>query len=291
MTIPVVNLVGCGRVASTLGRLFVDNRLATIGTIYSRNQDRGRQAREFIGEGTATDNLGSLTDAKIWLIAVVDDAIATVCQQLAAIPHRHWNNAVVFHCSGIHSASVLSPLAEKGAATASAHPIHSFANPTNSIEQFSGTYCTLEGAPQAINCLTEIFTALESRTVVINSDTKALYHAATAVASNHLVALIANSIEMLARSGMGRAAAQQLLAPLILGSATNAITNKPEIALTGPIQRGDSETVSKHLAAINEQCPELLAAYTVMARETLKLAKTRISATNSGHEQIAELLK
>ncbi|MGD9662884.1 MAG: Rossmann-like and DUF2520 domain-containing protein [Porticoccaceae bacterium] len=290
MTAPSVNLVGCGRVAKTLGRLIVDRQLATLGTIYSRNLDRGEQACEFIGEGAATDNFHTLTQAKIWLIAVSDDAIAPVCQQLAEQSHLDWSGSTVFHCSGIHSATLLKPLAEKGAATASLHPIHSFANPADSIAQFQGTYCTTEGDSEAVVCLTEIFTALGATTVPIRGDSKALYHAATAVASNHLVALIANSIELLALSGVEHAVASTMLRTLILGSATNALTTSPQAALTGPIQRGDSDSVRKHLMAIESHCPELLIAYRTMAGETLKLATKNAESLDSGHQAIARLL-
>ncbi|MCK9506498.1 MAG: DUF2520 domain-containing protein [Porticoccaceae bacterium] len=290
MTAPRLNIIGCGRVAKTLGRLFGDRQLAAITTIYSRNLDRGRAACGFLGQGSATDNLASLAPANVWLIAVADDAIAPMVRQLAELDHLHWDNSIVFHCSGIHSSSLLQPLAEKGAATASLHPIHSFANPADSIAQFQGTYCTAEGDPDAVDSLTAMFAALGAITVAINSDRKALYHAATAVASNHLVALIANSLEMLNRSGVEPSIAALMLKPLILGSAGNALTTSPQTALTGPIQRGDSDSVRKHLGAIENYCPELLIPYRVMARETLKLATANPKGANSGHQSIAALL-
>jgi predicted short-subunit dehydrogenase-like oxidoreductase (DUF2520 family) len=106
----------------------------------------------------------------------------------------------------------------------------------------------------------------------LRDDQRAAYHAAAAIASNFLVALEESAVELLERSGIYDA--RELLAPLVLRSAANWAERGPD-ALTGPIARGDEETISRHLNAIGGQAPELLELYDALAARTRALASER----------------
>jgi predicted short-subunit dehydrogenase-like oxidoreductase (DUF2520 family) len=106
----------------------------------------------------------------------------------------------------------------------------------------------------------------------VPEERRAAYHAAASIASNLLVALEESSAELLDRIGIedGR----ELLAPLVLRTAANWAERGSE-ALTGPIARGDSATVERHLAALRESAPELLPLYEALAERAAALAKTK----------------
>ena len=279
----------------TLGRLLADSGRVTIGHLYSRNPANARRAARFVGAGTAVEHLDAIDDGDIWLLSVADDAIGPVASQLAAGPAQ-WRARTVFHCSGIHTASALAPLAAEGATTASCHPVHSFANPQASLTGFAGTVCTLEGSEHAHRVLAPLFDALGAHIVSLDSGNKPLYHAATAVASNHLVALLDSAVAMLAQTGIDRPTAAHMIKPLVYNTCDNFFGADAGNALTGPIARGDAGTVASHLTALAEKTDELRRAYVALARLALAIARQQQAANSPtepglpGHDSIDALL-
>jgi predicted short-subunit dehydrogenase-like oxidoreductase (DUF2520 family) len=287
--VPVLNVVGAGRVGTTLTRLLADAGLVRPGSLYNRDPEHSRRAARYIGAGNCARNLNDMSGADLWLIAVPDDVIAQVARQLAATRYD-WQGRIAFHCSGIHSASVLSDLGELGAATASLHPVQSFANPEKSRQHFTGTCCTVEGDSRASRRLTALFTGIGGRLIGIDADGKNLYHAATAVASNYLVTLFDMSRQLLAAADMSTDDANALLAPLVSGTLDNLLASNPEQALTGPISRGDALTVRRHLEALAGGCPDFLPLYLALARATLSLARRSHPENRDGHRHIESVL-
>jgi len=283
---PVLNIIGTGKLGTTVGRLAADNNLAAIGAIYSRNPSKLASAEAFIGQGSPCQYLDEMDTADLWLISTSDDAIANIALELATGPQR-WSNCTVFHCSGIHTSRILAPLANLGADTGSIHPAHSFANPVESLRTFAGSYCTVEGDDTAVTTLSALFTALGARIARISPDTKSLYHAATAIASNHLVALIDSCYHILAASGLDPEQAHGILAPLATNTCNNIFNFGTEAALTGPISRGDSGTVASHLQALAARCPDETEGYLALGRLALRLATQE--KASPGHREISDL--
>lgn len=286
---PLLNIIGCGRLGKTLARLWSDNRLLTIGGICNRSANSAAEAQTFIGGGTVYPNLNQLPATPLWLIAVPDSEIATIVQQLdsANIVPVH---ACVFHCSGAQPATIMQPLKDQGAHIASIHPVHSFANPQRSLHSFTGTYCAMDGDQQALAQLGPLFAAIGGRTFQLSAASKPLYHAATAVASNYLVALLETALSMLEKTGLSRDAAQALIRPIVLQTAENVCTKGTMAALTGPIARGDVGTIKSHIRALLELHPEALPIYKQLGNLTLPLAKEQGTASTEQLQKITELL-
>ena len=176
------------------------------------------------------------------------------------------------------------------------HPIHSFADPLRSQHSFAGTFCALEGAPPAIAPLQTLFEAIGGKTFILNgsqqgSANKALYHAATATASNYLVTLLNSALDMLEQAGVERSQARELLGPIVGQTAENIQNHDCTQALTGPIARGDSSTIERHIDAIKRQQPHLLALYKLLGQHTLPLAAQQGSASPQQLSRIEKLLK
>ncbi len=109
----------------------------------------------------------------------------------------------------------------------------------------------------------------------VSEETRVAYHAAASIASNFLIALEESAAGLLQAAGVGDAGeARELLAPLVLRTAANW-AERGGAALTGPIARGDTETVVGHLEALRTHAPELLPLYEVMAERTMQLAAAR----------------
>lgn len=299
---PTLNIIGTGKLGRTLGRLFYDSGLVRIGSMYNRNIEHSQSAREFIGSGTviktklSTEHaLIDMGPATLWMIATPDDAIRATAEQLASVnPHTAEYSPVspvVFHASGLKTSSELIALKKLGWLTASAHPAHSFANPQRSLSSFTDTVCTLEGNSTAITTLTLLFSAIGGQVTQIKPEAKALYHAATVMASNYLVALISASETLLGKAGIEEVLSSAILSPLMQQTLQNAFSTGPIDALTGPIARGDRATVSAHINAIADEVPELTKAYKNLGMVALELAKQQNSLSNLDIDAMDAILR
>ncbi len=279
---PTINIIGTGKLGRTLARLFYDSGLVKIGGIYNRTIEHSQAAIDFIGSGTVIGNIETKNSnwpldpvtqqAELWMIATPDDAISACAQRLAAL-NINWQNTVIFHTSGLKTSVELAPLKLLGSSVASAHPAHSFANPERSLSRFATTVCTLEGDSTAINILTPLFIAIDGQVTQIEPDAKALYHAATVMASNYLVTLVNMSETLLKTAGMTNQLSRAILSPLMEQSLQNALSVGPVNAITGPIVRGDNQTVKAHLDALAQDLPEFSSVYKSLGVLTLQLAK------------------
>ena len=284
---PVLNIVGTGKLGGVLGKLLADSEQVRIGSLFSRDSAKAQQAAHFLGAGDAISQLDALRDANFWMLSVSDDAIQSVATRLSSLKHN-WQNAIVFHCSGINSSALLSPLAQQGAQVASVHPAHSFARPEESLRNFAGTFCAIEGTRRARQHLEPLFENIGARIISLDQRLKPLYHAAMTVASNHLVALLDSSLALLRGAGIEDQTARAIIEPLVAQSTRNFFTVGAEKALTGPAARGDYGTIEQHLAVITERAPEQLRSYLALLAGTLKIATS--SEANNGHGEIAQLL-
>jgi len=284
-----LNIVGCGKLGTTIARLLADSGLVSLGGLYSRNRENAHKTLQFCAGGSVCNTLDALPRADLWLLSVPDDAIHSLAGQLAQL-FPDWRGTTVFHCSGIHTAMLLAPLKQQGASTASLHPVHSFADPQQSLSTFAGTSCTLEGDIDSQQRLSALFSTIGARIIAIDGSSKALYHTATAMASNYLVSLMDMSLGLLEASGIAPQAAKELLAPLVMQTASNIFAKGPQKALTGPIVRGDRDTVATHLDALGQHSPELLAVYRELALVTLALAQQARPEAGDLHAEIGKLL-
>ena len=205
------------------------------------------------GRGVAIDDAAA--DVDLVLIATPDTVVADVAAAIR--PGR----AVVAHVAGSLGLDVLAPHDRRAAL----HPLVSLPDAEIGAERLTGGWFAVAGDP----LVADLAAALGGRTFEIAADDdRALYHAAAAVASNHLVALLGHAQRLGASVGVP---ADALMA-LALGSAENAVALGPAAALTGPAARGDEATLAAHRDAIGRRAPRELAAYEAMLAEARRLA-------------------
>ena len=269
--LPGLSIVGTGRVASALGRVFCDGKLVTLHDVLGRSAASAESAVNFIGTGRAVVACADMRSADLILLAVPDDRIAGCCAQLVTSGMLQ-TGTIVFHCSGALDAEILASARSAGAVVASVHPVRSFADPAAVARDFVGTCCGIEGDPEATAVLRELFEAVGARVIPIDGAHKTLYHAAAVFASNYTVTLIDVAMQTYAKAGVEPALALQMIAPLLRESAENAFRLGPEAALTGPVARGDTATVTRQHDALAIWNPAHAALYARLAETTAALA-------------------
>ena len=267
-----LNIIGAGRLGKTLANLWHHSAQFEIAGICNRTLPSAKAAREFIGAGSPCAKISDLPPADCWLIAVGDDEIDTVAQALGRhLSEQRATAHTVFHCSGALPAAALSHC--RPARIASAHPVHSFAAPEHSLLALSGSTAALEGDDEALEVLQPAFTTLGCKTITLSAEQKVLYHSGSVVACNYLTTLMDLSLQIFAAAGIDETTAQQLLEPIVMQTARNNFSLGPARALTGPIARGDLDTIRKHLAALEPLQPLLAENYRGLGLATVDLAE------------------
>jgi predicted short-subunit dehydrogenase-like oxidoreductase (DUF2520 family) len=244
-----------------------------VEAVLSRTAASARALADRVGAPVASASGEALPPSVrlVW-ICVPDDAIGTVAEALAEVDHP-WPDTTVAHTSGAKSAAVLSPLEQAGAAPLSFHPMQTFAEDTPP-EAFSGIVVGLQGGPAAVEKGGTVARTLGAQPVRLSAHDKARYHAAAALASNGLVALMAAVKELLPLPQEAPSAPVDHagVAPLVARTWENLQGGAPEEALTGPVARGDEETVRAHLQALRDETPHLLPLYAALSTEMVRVA-------------------
>lgn len=209
-----------------------------------------------------------LSQVDVVLLAVPDDAIADVAGELAAAGLIR-SAQTVLHVSGALGRDALAPLASSGAALGSLHPLQSLSDPATAPQRLAGAVAAVEGDARAVVVATALARSIGMEPVPVGAARKPAYHAAAVFAANFLVTLAATAQRLFVRAGLPPDEATRALATLMQGTLDNVRAAGPGNALTGPVARGDVETIRRNLAALDGADAEL---YRTLTRATLALA-------------------
>lgn len=273
-----INIIGAGRVGGTLAKLINQHALGEIRGICNSSLASSKKAVAHFGFGYPCQLL-DLPSADITFITVKDDEIASITKTLAE--HKINPNSIYVHCSGALPSEILLPLKKINCSIASIHPLKSFADDQDTLQNI---YCGLEGDARAAQQLNEIFQSLGAIVFNLNSNKKTIYHVGTVFAANYLVLLFEQSITALTEAGLERDKAVDITLSLMQGNLDNLKKYRSGLAaLTGPLKRGDIKLIQQHLAAMD---PKLKSLYCVLAKATIEYTELN----DSLKEKIQQLL-
>ena len=208
-------------------------------------------------------------DATQVILAVPDSAIASTAERIArSLPRR----AVVIHCAGARDATELEPCRRAGAHVGVMHPMVSFPLPGRA-PQLAGTTFVCAGDRAALAAMRKLGRAMSARVVTAPVHGPA-YHAAAALAANGTATLATHAVSILVHLGMRRRDAQRTIGGLLRTVADNVERIGVPDSLTGPIRRGDADTVRAHRDALRAIDRPALAAYDAIAPAILAVART-----------------
>jgi predicted short-subunit dehydrogenase-like oxidoreductase (DUF2520 family) len=268
-----IAIAGSGRVGQALGRLLYEAGRPVVA-IASRDPANRDKAAAFVGAGVRAlryEDLPLRCDRI--LIAVPDDAIRAVASRLADAGFR---DGLVLHTSGYHGTEVLSCLEVGGSSCAALHPLQTIPSPEKGLEALRDCLFVVTGRGEAVEWAREIVLCLGSREVEISEQAKPLYHAAAVMGCNYLVVLLDAALKVLGSAGMDRPEVRVEFFRLIEQTLMNVRHAPAARVLTGPLVRGDVETVSGHLKALREAgLLEVEALYRILGLAGLGLARTQ----------------
>ncbi len=265
-------IVGCGKVGSTLARL-----MARAGYDLAGLASKSLSSAQKTGEKTNCDIFGTIPWevtllADVVFITTPDGKIEETCRDIAE-NSGFKKDAAVFHCSGSLPSTILSSAKSNNAVIGSMHPLQSFAAVGETENPFEGIVVAVEGEAAAVQIARDIAGALGGNCLTLKTEAKMLYHASAVVASNYFVTVQNLAVQLIKAAGIPEKDAFEVLGPLVKGTLSNIEKTGTVKALTGPIARGDVETVQDHVKAIQAWKPELLQLYKTLGRYTLPIAK------------------
>ncbi len=258
-----VGVVGAGRVGTALAVALrrAGHRITAASAVSQASRDR---VENFL-PGTVLLQPGDVVAAAdLVLLTVPDDALGGLVRGLAATG-APLAGRMLAHASGRHGLAVLQPAADLGALPLALHPVMTFTGRPDDADRLAGISFGVT-APDVLRPAAEVLVMeMGGEPVFIAEADRDLYHAALAGAANHLVTQVVQATDLLARAGVKHPA--RMLGPLLSAALDNAL-RLGDAALTGPVARGDAETVAGHLDALRAAAPEALPAYLALARLT-----------------------
>ncbi len=258
-----VGVVGVGRAGSVLAAALdrAGHRVVAAHAV----SDTSRLRAEALVPGAALMSVPEvLRTAELVLVTVPDDVLPGFIAGVVDAGHIQPGQFLV-HASGRYGTSVLEPATRAGALPLALHPVMTLTGTSLDLTRLAGCPFGVT-SPAVLRPVAEaLVVEMGGEPVWVAEEDRALYHAALANASNHLITLVAQSMDLLHRAGVSDPG--RMLGPLMSASLDNALRHG-DPALTGPVVRGDAATVEKHLQSLAKVSGESRTAYLAMARLT-----------------------
>ena len=280
-----VGVIGAGRVGAVLAHALRAAGHEIVAAAGESDASRNRAAELLPGVPLLKPSAVAKS-ADLLLLTVPDDMLPNVVAMLAASGAIH-EGQIVVHTSGRHGLAVLEPAVEVGARAIALHPAMTFTGTSLDVARLHDCVFGVTAGPAERELTEQLVADLGGRAMWVPEDKRTLYHAGLAHGANHLVTLVSEALEILAAAGADDPAAT--LRPLLTAALDNAL-NLGDAALTGPIVRGDLNTVAAHLDHLAQNAPQTLPSYVAMARATLDRALTDGRLLPIRAHRIAQLL-
>ncbi|WP_406478681.1 Rossmann-like and DUF2520 domain-containing protein [Streptomyces platensis] len=258
-----VGVVGAGRVGPALAAALqlAGHRPVAVSGVSDASV---RRAAELLPDIPLVAPAEVLARADLVLLTVPDDALAGLVSGLAETGAVRPGQLLV-HTSGRYGTAVLDPATRAGALPLALHPAMTFTGTSVDVQRLAGCSFGVTSPDELRMAAEALVIEMGGEPEWIAESARPLYHAALAIGANHLVTLVAQSMELLHEAGVQ--APDRMLGPL-LGAALDNALRSGDAALTGPVARGDAGTVAAHIAELRRHAPQSVAGYLAMARTT-----------------------
>ena len=282
-----VAVIGTGKVGTAMADLLSKRGYDVVAVADLSAEARLRAAR-LSGAVAYESGAEAAAGADVIVITTPDGAIAQTCAAIAgSVPLA---GRKVVHMSGALSLDALATARSQGAGVLSIHPIQTFADLDGAERSLPGSTFGVTCEPALEAFARELVGALQGRVLMVEDSDKVLYHAAAAVACNLVAMVEYGAFVITRRLGFADDATAEAFTPLAAATVDNVGRLGPAAALTGPLARGDVETLRSHLGALEAFDPELARLYRVVSQWGLRLAAEKGELSPVKIEQMRSLL-
>jgi predicted short-subunit dehydrogenase-like oxidoreductase (DUF2520 family) len=285
-----VAVIGAGRVGTALGVLLERaGHRVTAASGWERSRDRVRRYLPFTRFLPAQGAHSAAGAARVVILAVPDDAVGSVCSDLAARGAFGVRQRVL-HLSGSVGLDALAPAEQMGAGVLSVHPLQTVPGVEEGIRRLPGSGFAVTARDEPGFAFGESLVAdVGGRPFRLPDDMKPLYHAAAVFCANYLVTVEGLAERLFRLAGLERPL--PVFAPLARAALDAALEKGPAAALTGPVVRGDTGTIDRNLEALARHSPDVIRPYVELASAAAELAVEGGRLSEEDRARIEEALR
>jgi len=278
-----IGFIGAGKVGFTLA-IALSKAGYTVNAISSRSISSAYKLGDKLPSAVVFESPQGVADAcHLIFITTPDSAISEVVASISSRP-----GLMLCHVAAAVPVEVLDPLRTQGAVTGVFHPLQAIGSSNAVI--LPGITFAIEAEEPLLRTLREMAVLLGGRVVELKGNDRVLYHASAIMASNYLVALVSMAAELW-QSFATRERAERALVPLIRGTLDNIEQIGIPDCLTGPISRGDVQTIENHISVIRESMPQTLDVYRLLGLKTIPIAAAKGSIDAAKAIELKSLLE
>jgi len=284
----MVNLgfIGAGTVGTALAVLLSGKGYPVVAVSSQSLTSAENLAKAVNGCHVFNNNQDAANAAELIFITTPDNIIPKIASQVQWHPGQS-----VIHCSGADSTDILEPARKSGASVGSFHPLQTLAGIKKAIENIPGSTFALEAEEPLLGTLKDMATAIGGHWIELKASDKVAYHAAAVIACNYLVTLVKLATDLWQTFSIPAEQATQALLPLLHGTLNNIDAIGIPQCLTGPIARGDTGTIKKHLDMLQHTAPHLLSTYKELGLQTIPIALAKGRINEQQARELAAILK
>ena len=284
-----IGFIGAGKVGIAIAHALKMKgfEIATVADV--TGEKALKMARQYLGDSVSyTDNnMEVIRTCDIVAITTQDGVIRDVVKEIHEKTER-LDGKLFFHTSGAHPSSILKPLDEKGAILGSLHPLQTFPDVDSAIRVLPSTYIFIEGDERALRTLEALGKGIGHAVIPIDGKNKVYYHLCAVFVCNLLCSLLYASEEIMEKIDIPL----EPFFPIINATLQNIEAKGPLLSLTGPIVRGDSETVEGHIDALKNMKlnKQIYKALSLVALDMVKERKIHSQETLDALQRILEAI-
>ena len=289
-------IIGAGRISYSLTSALIKSGYEITSVISKNIESAKNLAQTFHIKKYSTDLEGILKSTKLFFLTIPDGEIKKTAVRLSHL-NLNFENSYFIHLSGAENISVLNSIKRKGGITASIHPMQTF--PSKKVFSLKKVYAAVETVnDKHFTYLSELCKKTGMIPFKIKSDQKTFYHLAGVFASNFLAGNLFISKKMLMKNDIGEKMFFNILGSTINSTLSNVKKVGPAKALSGPVERGDIQTIHRHISSLKKlmKKPEgkyfslQLKNYIVQSMNLLNLVEEKQGKLNNAHREIKKTL-
>jgi predicted short-subunit dehydrogenase-like oxidoreductase (DUF2520 family) len=285
---PDIAFIGAGKIAYSFIAALLDAGYSVV-SIISRNKSSAQKLAQKFGIPHHSNKLNLLNrDIEIFFLTVPDNRIEKVVKSLSKL-NLNFEHSLFVHVSGALNIDELKSLEKKKGNVASFHIMQTF--PSTRIVDIKNCSVAIESENKRVkNSLTRLASDLQLNPFYLKPDKKIYYHLAGVFASNFLVGNLSASEKMFQLGKKGKTDFSVILDSIVYSTLKNVKKAGISRALSGPVERGDFETVEKHLKALKKKNKQLYRSYIIQSLNLLEVVKEKNGKLNEGQRRIRKLL-
>ena len=281
-----LGFIGAGKVGTALA-VRLSKKGYPVVAVYDVKPEAARYFTGVVGGSKTVDDKQMVADAaELVFVSTTDDFIGSTASEVK------WRDGqMVLHCSGANTTALLEPARKQGALVGVFHPGQAFTDKEQAIENIAGAIFDIEAEEPLLNTLKEMAVALDGGWVEVKAADRPVFHVAEELCALFFYVNYKVAIKMMQAIDLNEEQANKVLLPLMKATVRNIEAFGMNQVLPGPVDRGDGETIKKHIDGLRSTFPSGLPLYRELALQNTYLALEWGSINQQKTDELQSILK